>query len=109
MKDALFYTLRRGPHGSRRTIMAVTTEKGKGNYRHLFYGRDQHDMPTNAASRDCTGRFATKELAEAAKVVVDAAYAEHEPAIKEANEACARAYSAQVKAVEMAVKEACGS
>lgn len=58
MKDGLFWTLRREPFGSGYKLMQVTTARGT-----RYWGRDFEGDATNAAQRDCRGRFETVEQA----------------------------------------------
>lgn len=59
-KPTLFWTLR--PHwwSGGFEIMRVTTEKPR-----RYHGTDADGEPTQAAVKDCKGRFETKEAAEA--------------------------------------------
>lgn len=108
MKPAIFYTIQKD--WRRFKILTVTSENKSGRFVSRYgsarlYGRDERGWPTNATSRDCYGRFATKKAAEAAKVRLAAIYAKHQDPIERARAALDDAQNAEGEEISALLRE----
>lgn len=108
MKPAIFYTIQKDFR--RFKILTVTSENRSGRFVSRYgssrmYGRDERGWPTNATSRDCYGRFATLEDAEAAKLRLAAIYAKHQDPIERARDTLNAAVEAQENEISALLKE----